>query len=430
MTSCLVTFGSEEDFSNFHDVDNLTKSNDLDFEPEKLPNPSSRISGPEARNYVAYIPVPINEGEDEEEEDDEYYDDSDEYYDDDEEYYDEDEYYEEDEPPRRPNKKSKKKKFSSSKRRKGVRRRYEEQSSKGDKERVPFLVPLMMVPENQVGVEKEFSFAKNPTKDRKDDVNEGIFDSILNLKNNGQNKPSLPYRRRIPPNRLQRPRGPPARNVYDVPGPPYRGPNPRNPNLPLDNTIIHPSNLRPRFRRPPRNFRPFRPRTTTQTTTTTTEMTTTATTETTTKSKPSIIVVQQKPSYNPYQPSPYNPYPMYQPYYPPPQQPYQYPPQTVPTTTSTTTTTTTKTTTKKPKRRRKKKKPTPKPKPQSDDRYITRLSEDQMTSLSQPQLTIKNNKVVPVLNPQQQSILTKRFGLPAVQARRFNNPSYSANINF
>ena len=47
-----------------------------------------------------------------------------------------------------------------------------------------------------------------------------------------------------------------------------------------------------------------------------------------------------------------------------------------------------------------------------------------MTSLSQPQLTIKNNKVVPVLNPQQQAILTKRFGLPAVQARRFNNPSY------
>ena len=118
---------------------------------------------------------------------------------------------------------------------------------------------------------------------------------------------------------------------------------------------------------------------------------------------------------------------MYQPYYPPPQQPYQYPPPTVPTTTATTTTTTTKTkttTTKKPKRRRKKKKPTPKPKHQSGDRYITRLSEDQVTSLSQPQLTIKNNKVVPVLNPQQQAILTKRFGLPAVQARRFNNPSY------
>ena len=147
LTSCLVTFGSEEDFSNFHDLDNLTKSNDLDFDPEKLPTPSSRIGGPEARNYVAYIPVPINEGEDEEEDDDdEYYDEDDEYYDD--EYYDEDEYYEEEETPRRPNKKSKKKKYSSSKRRKGNRRRYEEQSSKGDTERVPFLVHIGAEPPN------------------------------------------------------------------------------------------------------------------------------------------------------------------------------------------------------------------------------------------------------------------------------------------
>ena len=56
------------------------------------------MPSPEGRNYVAYIPVPINnEDEDDEEEyDDEYEDD--EYYDDDddEEYEDDEEYYEDD----------------------------------------------------------------------------------------------------------------------------------------------------------------------------------------------------------------------------------------------------------------------------------------------------------------------------------------------
>ena len=56
------------------------------------------MPSPEGRNYVAYIPVPINnEDEDDEEEyDDEYVDD--EYYDDDddEEYEDDEEYYEDD----------------------------------------------------------------------------------------------------------------------------------------------------------------------------------------------------------------------------------------------------------------------------------------------------------------------------------------------
>ena len=32
------------------------------------------------------------------------------------------------------------------------------------KERIPFLVPLMMVPENQVGIDKDISFAKPPTQ--------------------------------------------------------------------------------------------------------------------------------------------------------------------------------------------------------------------------------------------------------------------------
>ena len=44
-----------------------------------LPTPEARIGlGPEARNYVAYIPVPLNDDEDEgDDEDDEYYDDED-----------------------------------------------------------------------------------------------------------------------------------------------------------------------------------------------------------------------------------------------------------------------------------------------------------------------------------------------------------------
>ena len=71
---------------------------------ELLPTPLKYHQGdsmpsPEGRNYVAYIPVPINnEDEDDEDEyDDEYEDD--EYYDDDEdeEYEDDDEYYEDDE---------------------------------------------------------------------------------------------------------------------------------------------------------------------------------------------------------------------------------------------------------------------------------------------------------------------------------------------
>ena len=402
LTTCLVITGAEEeDFSNFYDIDNFTfDKTSYNSDNEVLPQSSAQL-GPEARNYVAYIPVPINEGE--EEEDDEYYDEDDEYYYEDEEYYEE-------EPPKKS--KPKRKKYESTKRRPN-RRKYQEDSSKDDKERVPFLVPLMMVPENQVGVEKEFSFGQTPNRQTNDpSTNSGddVFTSILNL--NNKDKP--PFRNRIPSNIGKGIRGPPARNVHNVPGPPYRGPHPRNPNLPMDKTIIHPSNLRPRFRRPPRNFRP-RPQTTTVSTTTTT----TTTTETSTKAKPSIIVVQQQPSYNPYQPSPYNPYPpVYQPYYP--QQPYPYQPQPTPypttaqtTTVSTTTTTTTTTTTKKPKKKRRKKKP---------QKYKSNLTDDQITSLSQPQLQIVNNKVVPVMSQQQQSILTKRFGLPALQSRRFNTP--------
>ena len=53
------------------------------------------MQAPEPRNYVAYIPVPINNDDDDEEDYDEDYG-EDEYYEDDDEEYD-DEYYYEDE---------------------------------------------------------------------------------------------------------------------------------------------------------------------------------------------------------------------------------------------------------------------------------------------------------------------------------------------
>ena len=381
---------------------------------EKLPIPQQQV-GPEARNYVAYIPVPINDDEEDEEYDDE-------YYDDDEEYYDDDEYYEdeEDEPPKKkkPSKRRKSNRRQDSNRRRGGNRRpyYDEDENDEDEERVPFLVPLMMVPENQVGVQKEFSFSQGPqTPPQKD----GIFSNVLNqnrLGNINRPPPGLPprpnnrqnnFNNNFPPNRRfgnqNRFGGPPARPVHDVPGPPYKGPPPRNPRLPMDDTVIHPSVNRFRFRRPPRNFRPpFNqqrrppmmqtfPQPPPSTTTTTTPAPTTTTTEaTTTKIRPQVIIMQPGAGgYRPYQPYGYGgQYPQYPPpsYYPPPayQQPaYPPPTPTTTTTTSTTTTTVTTTTTKKPKRRRKKK---------------TKLSQNRLNSLSQGGLTIMNNKLVPLKN--------------------------------
>ena len=382
---------------------------------EELPVPASQ-TGPEARNYVAYIPVPIN---DEEEEDEEYYDEYDEY----DEYYEEEYEYEEEEKPAR-KRKNKKRRKDDRKSKPGKGRFHPSKSSTEDKERVPFLVPLMMVPENQVGVQKEFTFSKNPN-DRignlvEDDADDGgVFTSILNL-NKNKRFPSQGLPRR-PPAR-PRPSGIPSRSTHNIPGPPYRGPAPRNPNLPLDKTVIHPSIHRPRFRRPPRNFRPrqYSPTTSSSTTTEVSSTTETTTAETVTKPKANIIVVQQQPNYSPYRPhygyNPYQPPPVYQPYpYPP--YPSPPPPTTTSTTSSTTTTSTTtttiKTTTSKSRKKRKKRKKKP------EFLHNTNLSDDQITSLSQPQLTIVDNKLVPIMNKQQQSILSKRFGL---QARRFNQP--------
>ena len=457
VTACLVVRGYEDvdALRNFREnsvqdiIDKELEKHLIDN--EELPKPISQ-TGPEARNYVAYIPVPINDDEEE----DEYYDET-EYYDD-EEYDDEDEYYEDDEyyddpPPKK--KKTKKKKPSrprktSSRRPSSTRRRYQSDDEE-DKERVPFLVPLMMVPENQVGVEKEFSFSEKPNNKNPLGVpdKESIFSNFLNTNNVNDRQQKPTGGKYVPPNRrfnnYNKPRfqGPPPRAVHDVPGPPYRGPPPRNPNLPMDDTIIHPSIHRPRFRRPPRNFRqrfniPKQPLYTTvrTTPTPTTTTTTTTTTETTTKARPSIIVVQQ-PGYNQYRPNPYGynpyhppygyqqpgyqqPYPIQQPAYP---LPYPQPPTTTSTapTTTTTTTTTTATTTKRS-RRRKKNKKKKKPLPS----YSSSLSKDQLQSLSKSQLTIVDNQLVPLSRKQEQSVFSSRLGLPApgYQARRFK-PQYA-----
>ena len=126
---------------------------------ESLPQPLPQTAA-QPRNYVAYIPVPISDDEDDVEDDDEYYDDEEEYYDDeDEDEYDEDEYYYEEEeeekkpPPRR--------KRPNNKRKRPNRRVYNnnDRGVDGNNERVPFLVPLMMVPESEIGMDKKFSFS-------------------------------------------------------------------------------------------------------------------------------------------------------------------------------------------------------------------------------------------------------------------------------
>ena len=190
--------------------------------------------------------------------------------------------------------------------------------------------------------------------------------------------------------------GPQARPVHDVPGPPYNGPPPRNPRLPLDEPIIHPSNNNFHFRRPPRTFdhqeisnlkyqnTPIF-KTTPYPTTTTVAKTTTTTTETTTaKIRPQGTIMQQPHGngYRPYEPYGYDQYSQYPPSYYPPQYQAPYPPPTPSPTPAPTTTTTTTTTTRKPRKRRKKKK--------------TTMSPNRVDYLSQGQLTIMDNQLVPM----------------------------------
>ena len=173
-----------------------------------------------------------------------------------------------------------------------------------------------------------------------------------------------------------------------VTGPPYPGPPPRAPHLPLDNTKVHPSDLNIVYKKP------FAPNENTNNgvqdsqvpfsqdysteradinVNTNTEVDTQKPTTIVSQQPPTIIVVQQ-PAPQPYMPNPYYGN-GYQPGYPNPQNTQQYPHPSVPyqnhpptlTTTTTTTTTTTQTTTTtikttsttnkstKPKRKRKKK---------------------------------------------------------------------------
>ena len=114
MTETLIGESAGQDSTN----DTLNRipnsDNNAGNGTETLPIPLPQI-GPQARNYVAYIPVPISDDE-AEDEDYEEYDDDDEYRDDDEEYYydDEDEYYDDEDDydyeikkPKRPTKKQK-----------------------------------------------------------------------------------------------------------------------------------------------------------------------------------------------------------------------------------------------------------------------------------------------------------------------------------
>ena len=111
MTETLIGESAGQDSTN----DTLNRipnsDNNAGNGTETLPTPLSQI-GPQARNYVAYIPVPISDDETEDEDyeydDDEYKDDDEEYYDDDDddEYYDdEDDYEYEIKKPKRPTKK-------------------------------------------------------------------------------------------------------------------------------------------------------------------------------------------------------------------------------------------------------------------------------------------------------------------------------------
>ena len=158
------------------------------------------------------------------------------------------------------------------------------------------------------------------------------------------------FNRRGPDRRLPRPIN--RQGLHERPGPPYPGPNPRAPHLPLDKTIIHPTNHHPVYNLPP-DSQESRPEEEVEVVYVEPVKTTTTTTTTTTKA-PTVIVLQQNPyPYNMYphqQPPHYSGYPQYQ-YHPP-------PPMTTTTTTTTPTTpsTTSMTTTKKPKKKRKKKK--------------------------------------------------------------------------
>ena len=166
--------------------------------------------------------------------------------------------------------------------------------------------------------------------------------------------------------------------AFFITGPPYPGPPPRAPHLPLDNTKVHPSDMNMIYKDPLTKTEipnsgiydsslPFSTERSDTNPNTNTEVETERPTTIVSQQPPTIIVVQQPAPQYPYYGNGYPPgYPNQQnvQQYPPQSPPYQNYPQMTTTTTTTTSTTTKKTTTTmttttttktKPKRKRKKK---------------------------------------------------------------------------
>ena len=256
---------------------------------EPLPTPEKQLGSA----YVAYIPIPMKNSEEEyhyEDEDDEYYDDEEEeeseyeYYEDDDEHEEELEYYEDDDsdevikrrhwnkrPPQRTVSESRKyrrkyqrpiRKKSSFRRRKtknkqSKRKKSKKRNNNKSKNSVPFLVPLMMVPENDVQDEERFSDSRRFQRVR------GYNNNNYYPRNRRRHHRYIPQnyhpRRRFQMNRRRRPPfgynpPPPFPNLHRMPGPPYPGPAPRAPNKPLDQTRIHPSIHEEVYKLPPKEF--------------------------------------------------------------------------------------------------------------------------------------------------------------------------------
>ena len=320
-------------FNNTSANINHTKDDDLMALPaEPLPTPEKQIGSA----YVAYIPIPMKNSDDDEEyqyedeEDEEYYDDYEDDEDEDYEYEDEEdemEYYEDDDededvhrrrwgskrPPSRtisesrkyrrkyrPRKKSSSSSSSSLRRRKNKRRKRLPKKSRrnqGNGNSVPFLVPLMMVPPENNNEEDEERFSDSRRLQRIRGYRR------LNRHYPGRRRhhryiPQHPHhpRRRFQvqqqqqQQRRRRPFGynppPPFPNLHRMPGPPYPGPAPRAPNKPLDQTRIHPSTPEEVFELPPKEF-------------TSGEVMNEDEDDDKSAQSPTVIVVQQ-PAFNPY----------------------------------------------------------------------------------------------------------------------------------
>ena len=165
---------------------------------------------------------------------------------------------------------------------------FEEDGDRPSDEKVPFLVPLMMVPESEVGGgfgnglsfdhrgekgERGRDRKKRPFLDQSRRPNSGRRPNYKRPARPDPPPPQDPPKRRNwrptprprtttprprpprPPRKTQRPKKkpkfpryrppPPNKFLHKVPGPPYPGPAPLAPHKPLDTTRIHPSSLDP-----------------------------------------------------------------------------------------------------------------------------------------------------------------------------------------